>query len=281
MKSHLVCYATGRFIACQQSLVRSAQAHGIDHVQAWDREALEATLLYRLFRSTLDLPRGSGYWLWKPFIIAQALRRAASGDSVVYADAGIEIVDDLSPLFPLCREQGGVLLFAGHYDDVGAPGPNTCGKWTKRDCFVFMGCDAPAYHRGQMLDASFLVLTKCQRSVRFVRDWFFYCCQTQLLTDAPNVSRLPNLPGFIAHRHDQSILSLLASREKLEVFRHPSQFGNHLKAESYRAPGEWHKHPYGAKGIYENSPYKTLLNHHRGRAIWWRPEQAPQLAVRA
>jgi uncharacterized protein YndB with AHSA1/START domain len=115
-----------------------------------------------------------------------------------------------------------------------------------------------------MLDASFIILSKTERSVAFIREWLYYCGQGQLLTDHPNIYGLPNLPGFIAHRHDQSILTILANRAGIEGFRHPSQYGNHLKDVPYREPGEWTRFPYGYKGIYYNSPYKTLLNHHRG-----------------
>jgi uncharacterized protein YndB with AHSA1/START domain len=185
-------------------------------------------------------------------------------DLLIYSDAGIEIIRDLSPLIEHCRARAEIMLFAGHYDDVGAPGPNLCGKWTKRDAFVVMDCDERRYHQGQMLDASFIVLRKTARSVAFLREWLLYCCQPPLLTDDPSVCGLPELPDFIEHRHDQSLLSLLAIREGLDVFRHPSQFGNHLKDEPYREEGEWIRAAYGAHGIYRNSPYHTLLRHHRG-----------------
>src|SRR5262249_22978056 len=143
------------------------------------------------------------------------------------------------------------------------PGPNICSKWTKRDCFVFMDCDESRHHRGQMVDASFMLLVKTERSIAFIREWFLYCSQRHLLTDQPNICGSPNLPDFVEHRHDQSILSLMANRDGIELFRHPSQHGNHLKEERYREPGEWTRYPYGSRGIYYNSPYKTLLYHHR------------------
>lgn len=264
MKTHLVSYATARFLRSQKKLGRSALRHGIDVVRAWDRSALEETVFYQEYKAVLDLPRGGGYWLWKPFIIEDILRDVSPGDIVVYSDAGIDIIGDLSPLFTLCLEKGGILLFGGHYDDVGAPGPNLCAKWTKRDCFVLMQCDEARYHEAQMLDASFVVLAKTARVQTLVHEWLRCCGDDRLLTDRPNTCGLPNFPGFIGHRHDQSILSLVAVREGLEIFRHPSQYGNHLKPEPYRQAGEWMRHPYGTKGIFHNSPYPTLLNHHRG-----------------
>lgn len=264
MHNWIVSYADAAFRTSQQRLMASAVGHGVNHIRQWCRKDLERTTLYMMNKAVLDKTRGGGYWLWKPFIIKETLKELDEDDVLIYSDAGMEIVADIRPVVEICRKRAPIMLFAGHYDDVGAPGPNLCGKWTKRDAFVFMDCDERQYHGAQLLDASFIVIAKARRSVAFVREWLLYCCQPQLLTDEPNVCQLPNLPEFIEHRHDQSLLSLLAVREGLEVFRHPSQFGNHLKEERYRQPGEWIRAAYGAHGIYRNSPYGTVLHHHRG-----------------
>jgi hypothetical protein len=116
-----------------------------------------------------------------------------------------------------------------------------------------------------MADASFLVLGKTEHAQRFVCDWLEHCLHSAIVTDEPNVCGLRNLPQFIDHRHDQSVLAVLAAREGIPYFRHPSQYGNHLKSEPFRQTGEWTRYAYGHWGIYENSDYGTLLNHHRGR----------------
>jgi hypothetical protein len=262
---HLVSYATGSFAQHQATLADSALRHGVKVVHTWDGKALTATAFYAANRGILDRERGAGYWLWKPFIILDALNRMDEGDVLLYADAGIEVVADLSCLTKHCRDAGGLMLFAGHYEDIGALGPNSCGRWTKRDCFVLMGCDERRYYDAQMADASFLVLGKTEHARRFVSEWLAYCMHSAIVTDQPNVCGLPNLPGFIDHRHDQSVLSLLAARERIAYFRHPSQYGNHLKTRPFRQPGEWTRYEYGHWGIFENSEYGTLLNHHRGR----------------
>lgn len=263
MKTWLVCYADAAFETGRERLAASARAHGVDICRAWTRADLERTPFYRQHRELLALRRGGGYWLWKPYIIGRALQEADEGDVLIYADAGVEIVDDVAPLVAWCRERE-MLLFAGHYDDVGAPGRNTCGKWTKRDAFAFMECDEPRFHEGQMLDACALVVMRTRRTLAFVREWELLCTQPALLTDAPNRGELPNLDAFIEHRHDQSILSLLAIRDGWPAFRHPSQNGNHAKAERWRQEGEWIRWPYGTHGVYDNSPYPTIMRHHCG-----------------
>lgn len=264
MRTWLVSYADAAYRLAQERLMDSAARYGIDRLRPWTRDALERTSFYRMHQAVLDEPRGGGYWLWKPFVITQTLKDMAPDDLLAYSDAGMEVIADVQPLFALCRERRDILIFAGHHEDLGAPGPNVCRKWTKRDCFVGMDCDEPRYHDGQMADASFLVVRNTARASALMREWLLCCAQPAILTDAPNRCGVPDLPGFIEHRHDQSVLSLLAIRDHLELFRHPSQHGNHAKAARDRQPGEWTRLPYGSHGLYENSPYGTLLHHNRG-----------------
>jgi hypothetical protein len=49
---------------------------------------------------------------------------------------------------------------------------------------------------------------------RFVEMWLDACTDARVLTDAPNTCGQPNLPGFVEHRHDQSVLSVLFWRER-------------------------------------------------------------------
>ena len=59
------------------------------------------------------------------------------------------------------------------------------------------------------------------------------------------------------------MLSLLAHKYECEIFRSPSQFGNHRKLPQFRVAGEWLEAPYSEEPLV-NSPYGTLVNHHRG-----------------
>jgi uncharacterized protein YndB with AHSA1/START domain len=257
----LATYADACYCTAQRRQIESAGRFGIDVIRAWSRDTLESTAFYQEHREVLDQRRGSGYWLWKPFIIRETLKEMDDGELLVYSDAGIAIVASLGPVLALCRDGRDVVLFANHYRDIGE---NDCATWTKRDCFVLMDCDEPRFHDGPMVDASFLIVRKSERSTAFIDDWLSYACRSELLTDTPTAGPLPDFPRFIQHRHDQSILALLAIRYGIELFRHPSQHGNHLKPAHLREPGEWTRFPYSSSDVFHNSPYTTLLNHHRG-----------------
>lgn len=261
VRTWLATYADACDRTAQRRQIQSAGPFGIDVVRAWTRETLESTAFYDEHRELLDQQRGSGYRLWKPFIIRETLKEMADGERLVYADAGIAIVHSLGPVLALCRDGRDVVLFASHDHEAGG---NDCGTWTKRDCFVRMDCDEARFHDGPMVDASFLIVRKSERSVAFIDDWLSHACRSELLTDAPTTGPLPDLPRFIQHRHDQSILALLAIRHGIELFRHPSQHGNHLKPAYLREPGEWTRFAYSSSGLFHNSLYGTLLDHDRG-----------------
>lgn len=75
-------------------------------------------------------------------------------------------------------------------------------------------------------------------------EWLAYAQDSRLITDSENTFGFENYPNFRHHRHDQTILSLLAKKWKLKLFPDPSQWG-----ES------------------ETRPYPTIFDHHRDEKL--------------
>lgn len=250
----------------EQSRMRlnnSARQHEISEINSFDFEDLKKYSFYEENKRILDAPKGIGYWLWKPFIILETMKSISDDDIIVYSDCGIELVESIDPLITICKEQQPVLLFANE---------NLKNKfWTKRDCFVLMDCDSKKYWNGLQSDAAFSLFRKSKESIEFLNEWLKYSTDERILTSQPNVCGKKNFFGFKEHRWDQSVLSLLAIKHDIELFRVPTQFGNHYKAAEYRIEGEFNcvnqvhqkqVHFYSSKP-YTNSPYFQLLNHHR------------------
>ncbi len=123
-----------------------------------------------------------------------------------------------------------------------------------------MNCDEPRYLWAQQVMGGFQLYRHCPETFEFLREWFDYCRQPQLLTDAPNPPSMANYPEFVDHRHDQSIISLLAERWQLPIYRCPSQWGNAWALPQFRSPGIPIKK---SAAPYQNSPYGQLIDHHR------------------
>ena len=199
---------------------------GITDPRPWSNEVLRATRFYSEHKTMLDMERGAGYWLWKPFIMLETLREMQDGDCLIYSDAGVEIIADLTPLVRATLETPAVKIFRGNGE---------AWEFTKRDCFFFLNADEPRYHHAPMADASFIVCMKTAQACEFIAEWLEICLDPRILTDQPNTCGLPNLPGFKDHRHDQSILSLLAKRNNFELIDYPFRYLNHHRGRHAHA----------------------------------------------
>lgn len=233
----LINFATDDFKRAQQFNSKTAMSvGGFEHVFN-----ASTTLIDDHFRSKhsliLNQSKGAGYWLWKPYFILQALDRLKDGDVLMYADSASHFIHPAEPLLNLPKSFGqDVIPFELELEE---------GRWTKRDTFVYMNVDQMNYEKSQQFLASFIVIRKSQFSLHFINEYLTYCCNPNILTDLENTCGLPNHSGFVAHRHDQSVFSLLCKKYSLTGFRDPSQWGNSRVAE------------------YQNSQYPQILEHTR------------------
>lgn len=266
MKVVLTNLSNSVFQESRYRLNNSARRFGIEQINSYDFDDIRSTPFYAGNKEILDIPTGSGCWLWKPYIILETLNSLDHGDIVVYADSGLEFIAPIDPLIAICKQQQPVLLFAnGNL-------PNS--MWTKRDCFILMDCDNKKYWRSNQCDAAFALFRKCPETIQFVQEWLQYGTDKRIITDMPNTLGKKNLPDFVEHRRDQSILSLLAARHQVPLYRMPTQYGNHYKLPEYRMANEfnqvnqYYQKPvrYYAANPFVNSPYGQLLNHHRTRS---------------
>lgn len=86
----LVSYADGEpFATRQRTYATSALRHGIHHVKTWNLRRLNATAWARALPLSDYVARygPAARWVWKPYLILDALDEMAEGDFVIYADA--------------------------------------------------------------------------------------------------------------------------------------------------------------------------------------------------
>lgn len=247
-------------------LNESARRFGINDIKSYDFEDLKGAAFYSKNKKILDQSKGIGYWLWKPYIILETMKDLSEGDVVIYSDSGIEIINRLDPLIKICSEKQPILLFAN--------GNLLNATWTKRDCFILMGCDNKEFWYSLQCDAAFALFRKSSLSIKFLENWLRYSSDERILTDLPNTCGKKNIPGFVEHRWDQSVLSLLAHKFEVPLFRTPTQYGNHYKMPEFRVKGEFNcvnqlkqrqLISYSCNSYY-NSSYYQLLNHHRSKS---------------
>jgi len=137
-----------------------------DEEIAWTREDLLDSDFFKQNKKIFDQPRGAGYWAWKPYIILQTLNRLSSEDWLIYSDAGKPYRRN-DPTRCGSANIGNVMNVSfdalinyaknnnGFTPGIWIPHYGIAKQWTKRDCFVGMGCDQPKYHNSSHLQAGY------------------------------------------------------------------------------------------------------------------------------
>ena len=209
----LVNYATPEFARYRRLSSETALGYG-GFACVLERSPADLDAAFRRRHAALlAVPRGGGYWLWKPYVIERALRRLDADDCLFYADAGVFFTGPVQTVAALLRRGGGPLLaFAGSAVER---------EWTKRDAFVLLGCDAPRYADTRQALAGISAWRRCAESFEFVAAWRRALEDERIVGDAPSRCGAPEYPGFRAHRHDTSAFSLLCKQRGIALHRLP------------------------------------------------------------
>jgi hypothetical protein len=228
MRKILINYADRGFVCAQRQNVDSGRTiGGFNDVFRYGRRDLGLYFRWRN-RRILSSPRGAGYWLWKPYITLLTLKhRMRDGDILVYSDSDARFVSRIDPLVTICLSQSEPRIVVFTLEDE-----RINRVWTKRDCFHYLGLDTATYANAPQISAGFYICNRSDRVIRFFEECLSAMQDARIITDEPNVSGLPNYPGFREHRHDQSVFSLLARKYALATLPDVSQWG-----DSRRPPG--------------------------------------------
>ncbi|WP_299670564.1 hypothetical protein [uncultured Polaribacter sp.] len=201
----LVNFADEKFRNKQKWNTLSAKLFGkFDHVIEYDFSDINEQSLSLNKESLKYKEKGSGNYFWKPYIVEKALNRINEGDYLMYADSGSFFLKSVLPLVKHMQKKNKEILCFRL--------PLIEKQWTKRDAFILMNADNVKYTETSQVLGTFFLLKKCKESINFVEKYKTLCSDSRILSDDPNELGKKNYPEFIAHRHDQSILSLLCKK---------------------------------------------------------------------
>lgn len=156
--------------------------------------------------------KGCGYWIWKPYIILQTLKKINYGDFLIYMDSGAFLIKNPYSIMSDIDEKGILAFSTTHLQSA----------WCKKDLFEYIFKDGYDYSdRPQML-ASYIFFKKTDFAIKFIEEWLYISQIEHLITDEQSVS--PNYNNFKGHRHDQSVYSLLVYRDRLKITPDISQW---------------------------------------------------------
>jgi hypothetical protein len=160
----------------------------------------------------LNSDKGFGYWLWKPIIMQQRLSEIPPNDVLFYLDAGCELNllskkprDRIQYYFELARQHGSLAMQLREISEKGII--PTESRYSKGALISALRPSAKTLSQNQLM-ATMMMFLKNDRNQEFLQRWLEVAVSRNyaLLTDDINQA---NKDDFIAHRHDQSIFSIL------------------------------------------------------------------------
>ena len=201
----LLTYADGSYMDRQDKLINKAiELDCVDYVISMNRTDLIETDFYKQNKKLLDEKRGSGYWVWKPYLILEALKTMEEDDILIYIDSGDMIRKNFRTFVQRKMRTTHIFLTTGGYINE---------QYTKQDCFEIMGCIDEKYDLSTQMEAGIILCKNTPETVKIFKEWLKWCLTPGVVTDGPFKSK--NSPEFIDHRHDQSVLSLLQVKYNL------------------------------------------------------------------
>lgn len=208
-----ISYATLNYKLAQIMNTRQARRFGADSVREYTPGSLDKNFI-KQNKEIFEHKRGAGYWIWKPYIILDALDRVKEGDYVFYTDSGSAFVNKISYLTDALEvSKQEIMVFCIDQKEY-------C--YSKRDAFVLMECDEPAIAYSNQICSGYILVKKSRDTVQLMEKYYQFCQDFRIVTDCDNVMGANNYDGFIENRHDQTVLSLLCKKNGIKPFRDPS-----------------------------------------------------------
>lgn len=196
MKKIFITYGDQKYKDSLQRIKKEAGTLGFfDEIYLYSNE-----LLPNLFQKyTRQYERGGGYWLWKPYILFDALSKVDEGDIIVYADAGCTLLKhtDWEDYFRILKRKDAIFFIT--------KGKNK--KWCKREVFTFFNPNNCLWRNANQIQATFFIIKKT-KSNEVVERWYqLATTHPHLFVDINEKERFRENPSVKEHRHDQAVLT--------------------------------------------------------------------------
>jgi len=231
-----ISFGDSQYNGSLKALEESSNEYGSDKFITYTQDWLKTTSFWEENKEILIQPRGAGFWLWKPYIILETFKLYPEDTLVLYTDAAVIAVDKLSYIYDLCDNHDIVLFGIGTIHNN--------ATWTKEDVFQTLQLVSDEYRNGNQVSAAFSLWKNTKKSREFLEEWLRYMRDPILSTDVPSKLSFKD-ERYKDNRHDQSILSLLSQRDRIQRYQDPSQ--------------------HGLNDLHPNGNFPQIFDHHRAK----------------
>lgn len=214
MKKVFIAYADDNMSYSLKRIGRQAKSLGIfDDILLWTPRDLPQ---YCLDSPLMKYQRGGGYWAWKPVIIHETLQKYEEGTIVVYIDAGCTLKKGAEwQMFFRLMEQYEAICFqypptVEVWEKLGCASTKI-KHWTKKGLLDFFDHKFKdgSYHNYLKIWGGGMFFRGKNNSL--LQEWFnIYQQYPELIIDPSEEEKKTQNKDFVAHRHDQSVITPLA-----------------------------------------------------------------------
>jgi len=162
--------------------------------------------------SILNCPRGGGYWLWKPYIINETLKKVNHNDIIFYMDSKYYFLEEFTNLYLDYMKNNDLLVWKNKPNERVWYMKNWCKMDVIRKYNMF---DKVFNKNAEDCWAGALVVKKTENTIKYIQEWLDMCCIYEDITDSE--SKLKNANIFMEHRHDQSLLRIVLYKYNIET----------------------------------------------------------------
>jgi len=210
---HFITYANSKFEVAKQRLLKQANNfYNFKTITGYGPEDLPENFIKK-FKHILDLPRGAGYWIWRPIILYNKLMQLNDNDFLVYLDAGCylnnggrERFDEYIRLLDISDYGTMSFQMSGN---TGPGGLEREKYWTTSQIFDYFNVkvESEIGNSGQYL-GGILVLKKNSHLMKLL-DLFIKALNDNPLMFTDYYNKINQHSQFKENRHEQSVFSLI------------------------------------------------------------------------
>jgi FkbM family methyltransferase len=174
-----------------------------DNVIIEDEKSIKS-LLKEHEEFIINNKRGYGYWIWKPIIIKNQLEKMKDNDILFYLDCGSSIINynthKLNEYIDILKDKDIIVFDAYTYLTKTFMKKNVINEFNMNNEIL----------EKNLIEAGFIIIKKTNFSINFLNLWLDTMTKNNYSLVNDDLLNFEQNKDFIEHRHDQSILTVLA-----------------------------------------------------------------------
>lgn len=204
-KHIFISYGDDSFKLSKERIKKEAEHFGFEYIKIYSPDDLSDDFTSKL-KVILDMKKGGGYWIWKPYFLKKALDNAAYGDVITYCDAGCTIQPNTHDRY----NEYVSMLQSSDYPILSfqLQQQNKVFEWTKKDVLDYFAITSTdkIYNQIQLV-GGIMIMIKTPYVESLINTYYnISITRPDLFIDG---QLQKNHDGFKEHRHDQSIFTIL------------------------------------------------------------------------